>query len=153
MTRKQRRLTIIGLAGVVLVAAAGLTTWALNDRIVYFNTPTDIRAQAPADNQRIRLGGMIEGGSVERTADGLVTFTIGDGFETIDVAYRGILPDLFREDSGVITEGTLGADGVFVADTVLAKHDEAYMPPEVADAMREQGARRAAIDTLAPPAP
>ncbi len=152
MTRKQRRLTIIGLAGVVLLGATGLVTWALNDRIVYFNTPSDIHAQAPLENQRIRLGGMIEAGSVQRSPDGLVTFTVGDGFETIAVSYRGILPDLFREQSGVIAEGVVVAGGGFVADTVLAKHDESYMPPEVAEALRERAAQNAAPD-LTPAAP
>ncbi len=139
MTRKQRRLTIIGLAGAVLVAATGLVVWALSDRIVFFNTPSDILARAPDASQRLRLGGLVETGSIVKTADGTVTFSVTDGDAKIAVVYRGILPDLFRENSGVITEGVVGPGGVFTADTVLAKHDETYMPPEVAQALRERG--------------
>ena len=142
MTRKQRRLTMIGLAGIVLAVAAGLVLYALSDRSVFFNSPSDIHANAPAPGQRLRLGGLVETGSVVKAADGHVSFTITDGAETVPVTYRGILPDLFREGQGVVTEGALNADGSFTADTVLAKHDENYMPKEVADALKQQGVWR-----------
>jgi cytochrome c-type biogenesis protein CcmE len=132
-------MAIIGLAGVVLVAALALLLFALSDRIVFFNSPSDIVENPPAADQRIRLGGMVAVGTVERGENGLVTFDVTDFGATVQVVYRGIVPDLFGEGTGVITEGTLGPDGVFIADTVLAKHDEAYIPAEVVDALREQG--------------
>ncbi len=139
MTRKQRRLMLIGLAGVVLTAAVALVLIALNDRIVFFNSPSDIIAEPPAAGERIRLGGLVETNSWEVLSDGVHRFAITDTAETIPVTYRGLVPDLFREGQGVITEGTLGEDGIFVADSVLAKHDEAYIPAEVEEALREQG--------------
>lgn len=142
MTRRQRRLTLIGLAGVVLAVAAGLVLYALSDRIVFFNSPSDIQASAPAPGQRIRLGGLVVEGSVVKGADGSVRFSVTDGAASVPVSYRGILPDLFREGQGVVTEGVLASDGGFAADTVLAKHDENYMPKEVADSLKEQGVWR-----------
>jgi cytochrome c-type biogenesis protein CcmE len=139
MGRKQQRMLIIGLAGLVLAAAIALVLVALSDRIVFFNSPTDILANPPAVDQRIRLGGLVAIGSVERREAGVVLFNVTDGGATVPVLFRGITPDLFREGQGVIAEGTLGPDGVFQADTVLAKHDEAYMPAEVVNALREQG--------------
>lgn len=139
MTRKQRRLTLIGLAGVVLVVAAGLVLYALSDRIVFFNSPSDILAKAPAPGQRLRLGGLVAEGSVVKGADGEVDFAVTDGNASIPVKYLGILPDLFREGQGVVAEGTVGADGAFAADTILAKHDENYMPKEVVEALKKQG--------------
>jgi len=150
MTRKQRRLTLIGLAGAVLAVAAGLVLYALSDRIVFFNSPSDIRANAPAPGQRIRLGGLVVEGSVVKGTDGSVHFAVTDGAASIPVAYRGILPDLFREGQGVVTEGVLQANGDFSADTVLAKHDENYMPKEVADALKKQGLWRHAEDGAVP---
>jgi cytochrome c-type biogenesis protein CcmE len=142
MTRRQRRLTLIGLAGAVLAVAAGLVLYALTDRIVFFNSPTDIVASAPPPGQRVRLGGLVTEGSLVKGANGSVAFAVTDGNATIKVGYRGILPDLFREGQGVVTEGVLEPDGSFAADTVLAKHDENYMPKEVADALKEQGVWR-----------
>ena len=139
MGRRQQRMMIIGLAGIVLVAAVALVLFALSDRIVFFNSPSDILANPPAADQRIRLGGLVAPGTVVRGEDGLVQFDVTDGGATVPVVYRGIVPDLFGEGLGVVTEGTLGPDGVFMADTVLAKHDEAYMPAEVVEALREQG--------------
>jgi cytochrome c-type biogenesis protein CcmE len=139
MGRKQRRIVFIGLIGAVVIAAAALILIALSDRIVFFNSPSDILANPPAPTQRIRLGGLVAIGSVDRPGEGLVYFAVTDGTATIPVVFRGITPDLFREGQGVVTEGTLGADGRFTADTVLAKHDEAYMPAEVVDALRQQG--------------
>ena len=139
LTRKQRRLTLIGLAGVVLVAAAVLILYALSDRIVFFNSPSDVIANKLAPGSRIRLGGLVEAGSVVKEADGRVAFAVTDGNASIKVAYQGILPDLFREGQGVVTEGVITAGGGFTADTVLAKHDETYMPREVVDALKKQG--------------
>lgn len=139
MTRKQRRLTLIGIAGVVLASALGLILFALNDQIVFFQSPTDIAQKGIPDGQRIRLGGLVEEGSVVRTGDANVRFTVTDTVNTVAVTYKGILPDLFREGQGVVTEGKMGPDGVFVADNVLAKHDENYIPKEVAEALKEQG--------------
>lgn len=139
MTRKQRRLTLIGIAGVVLAGALGLILFALNDQIVFFQSPTDIVENGVPPGQRIRLGGLVEDGSVERSGDANVRFKVTDTANTVTVTYTGILPDLFREGQGVVTEGTVGPDGVFVADNVLAKHDENYMPKEVAESLKQQG--------------
>lgn len=139
MTRKQRRLTMIGAAGVVLAAAMGLILFALNDQIVFFQSPTDIAEKGIPPGQRIRLGGLVEEGSVERSDDANVAFVVTDMVNTVSVTYKGILPDLFREGQGVVTEGMLGMDGTFVADSVLAKHDENYVPKEVAEALKDQG--------------
>ncbi|WP_420411252.1 cytochrome c maturation protein CcmE [Roseibium sp.] len=139
MTRKQRRLTLIGSAGAVLAVALGLILFALNDQIVFFQSPTDIASKDIPSGQRIRLGGLVEEGSVERSDNAEVTFRVTDTANAVSVTYKGILPDLFREGQGVVTEGVLGADGTFVADSVLAKHDENYMPKEVAEALKDQG--------------
>jgi cytochrome c-type biogenesis protein CcmE len=139
MTRKQRRLSLIGIAGVVLATAAALILYALSDRIVFFSSPTDIvEKQIPAGS-RVRLGGLVATGSVAHGADGLVHFDVTDGRTSIAVAYQGILPDLFREGQGVVAEGVIGSDLSFKADTVLAKHDERYMPREVVEALKAQG--------------
>jgi cytochrome c-type biogenesis protein CcmE len=139
MTRKQRRLTLIGTAAVVLASAAGLILYALNDQIVFFQTPTDVVAKQIPAGQRIRLGGLVEEGSVQRSDDAKVSFKVTDTANTVAVTYVGILPDLFREGQGVVTEGIVGPDGIFRADSVLAKHDENYVPKEVADALKAQG--------------
>jgi cytochrome c-type biogenesis protein CcmE len=139
MTRKERRLTLIGLAGVVLVAAAGLVLYALSDRIVFFNSPSDVIAKALPPGSRIRLGGLVLQGSLVKGQDGSVRFAVTDGNASVKVAYRGILPDLFREGQGVVAEGVIAGDGSFDADTVLAKHDERYMPREVVEALKKQG--------------
>ena len=138
MTRKRRRLAIV-LAGMVLLSGAvALVLAALDQNLSYFYSPSDI-AEAPR-GRPIRLGGLVEEDSVERQTDGVtVTFRVTDLANSIAVTYQGLLPDLFREGQGVITEGTLGPDGVFVAREVLAKHDETYMPREVADALKKAG--------------
>ncbi len=138
MTRKGRRLVLIGLAGVVLAAAAGLVLSALNDTIVFFSAPTALVEKPPVPGTRLRLGGLVENGSVNRQGSD-VRFAVTDGATKIAVVYSGLLPDLFREGQGVIAEGSLGSDGTFRADSVLAKHDETYMPKEVADALKKQG--------------
>ncbi|MHC2335701.1 cytochrome c maturation protein CcmE [Bradyrhizobium sp. USDA 4454] len=139
MTRKQRRLTLIGCALAVLAIAAGLVLNALRDSIVFFSTPSMVAEKHLGPGKRFRLGGLVEQGSLKRGDNLAVTFTVADGAATLPVAYKGILPDLFREGQGVIAEGALDADGVFRADTVLAKHDETYMPKDVADALKKQG--------------
>ncbi|WP_319386662.1 cytochrome c maturation protein CcmE [Roseibium sp.] len=139
MTRKQRRLTLIGSAGAVLAVALGLILFALNDQIVFFQSPTDITEKQIPAGQRIRLGGLVEEGSVVRSDNAEVSFRVTDMANAVAVTYKGILPDLFREGQGVVTEGIVGTDGVFVADSVLAKHDENYMPKEVAEALKDQG--------------
>ena len=139
MTRKQRRLVLIGSGLGVLALAAGLVLFALKDSIVFFNSPTDVVEKKVAAGTRIRLGGLVKPGSLKRGEELRVRFEVTDGKSAIAVAYQGILPDLFREGQGVITEGALDVTGVFKADSVLAKHDERYMPKEVADALKKTG--------------
>jgi cytochrome c-type biogenesis protein CcmE len=138
MTRKKRRLVLIGSALTVLALAVALALTALKDAIVFFNSPTDVAEKHIATGSRIRLGGLVKEGSVERGDNLQVRFEVTDGKNSIRVAYQGLLPDLFREGQGVVTEGTLDG-GMFKADSVLAKHDEKYMPREVADALKKQG--------------
>jgi len=139
MTRRQRRLVLIGVAGAVLVVAAGLVLFALSDRIVFFNSPTDVVEKKVAPGTRIRLGGLVVDGSVDKSANGVVHFKVTDGKTEIPVVYQGILPDLFREGQGVVAEGVLDPGQTLAADTVLAKHDERYMPPEVVKALKASG--------------
>jgi cytochrome c-type biogenesis protein CcmE len=140
MKPKRKRLWLLVASLSVLGAAAALVLTALNDNIVFFYSPTQVAEKKPPPERRFRLGGLVEQGSVKKSSDGqVITFKVTDLQRTLDVTYRGQLPDLFREGQGVIAEGTLGADGVFVAREVLAKHDENYMPPEVAKALRESG--------------
>jgi cytochrome c-type biogenesis protein CcmE len=139
MTRKQRRLTLIAAAGAVLAIAATLVLSALKDSLVFFNSPSDIVEKRVAPGTRIRLGGLVSPGSVVRGDNLNVKFEVTDGNRAISVAYQGILPDLFREGQGVVTEGVLESSGVFKADNVLAKHDENYMPKDVADALKKSG--------------
>ena len=139
MTRKQRRLTLIAAAGAVLAIAATLVLSALKDSLVFFNSPSDIVEKRVAPGTRIRLGGLVAPGSVVRGDNLNVKFEVTDGNRAISVAYQGILPDLFREGQGVVTEGVLESSGVFKADNVLAKHDEKYMPKDVADALKKSG--------------
>ena len=139
MTRKQRRLTLIGAGLGVLGLAAGLVLYALNDSIVFFNSPSDVVEKHVAAGSRIRLGGLVKPGSLMRGDNLAVRFEVTDGNKSVPVSYTGILPDLFREGQGVVTEGALDAAGTFRADSVLAKHDETYMPKEVADALKKQG--------------
>jgi cytochrome c-type biogenesis protein CcmE len=139
MTRKQRRLVLIGSALAVLVLAVGLMLTAFKDSIVFFNSPTDVVEKQIAPGARIRLGGLVKEGSVARGDNLSVRFDVTDGRNTIPVTYQGLLPDLFREGQGVVTEGALDQGGMFKADSVLAKHDENYMPREVADRLKQQG--------------
>ena len=139
MTRKQRRLVLIGGALTVLAIAAALVLNALRDSIVFFSTPSMATEKNIQPGQRFRLGGLVQPGSLERGEQLQVKFVVTDGSVTLPVVFTGILPDLFREGQGVISEGALDESGVFKADTVLAKHDETYMPKEVADALKKQG--------------
>ncbi|QFY88116.1 cytochrome c maturation protein CcmE [Magnetovirga frankeli] len=136
MKARHKRLGFLLLGLVGLAAVTGLVLNAMQGNLSYFFSPTEVaEGQAPAD-RIFRLGGLVENGSVQRAAGDLkVNFTVSDGAEKIQVAYTGILPDLFKEGQGVIAQGKLGSDGVFVAQEVLAKHDENYMPPEVQDAL------------------
>ena len=150
MTRKQKRAMWIGLllGGIALVILWG--AWQLNDTIVYFYSPSDIIEKHVAVGRRIRIGGLVEKGS-RHDIGSTIAFTVTDTVKTLQVKYAGVLPDLFREGQGVIAEGVLRADGQFEADSVLAKHDEKYMPPEVAAALKAKGVWRGA-DTGAKPA-
>jgi cytochrome c-type biogenesis protein CcmE len=139
MTRKQRRFAMIAGGVSVLAVAVLLVLFAMKDAIVFFNSPTDVVEKHLAPGTRIRLGGLVATGSLSRGEALVVNFEVTDGNSTIPVTYQGILPDLFREGQGVVAEGTLDGSGVFKADNVLAKHDETYMPKEVADALKKQG--------------
>jgi cytochrome c-type biogenesis protein CcmE len=139
MTRKQRRLVLIGSALGVLVIAVALMLNALRDSIVFFNSPSDVVEKHVAPGTRIRLGGLVKTGSLVRDNNLRIRFVITDGGRDMPVTYQGVLPDLFREGQGVVAEGTLDPAGVFNADTILAKHDETYMPKEVADALKKSG--------------
>lgn len=139
MTRRQKRLSIIGGAMAFLAASAGLTFYALGHKTSYFYMPADLEQAMLAPGQRIRLGGLVGQGSVVRGEGTAVAFTVTDNIGSVTVTYSGILPDLFREEQGVVTEGVFGDDGVFVADSVLAKHDETYMPREIAESLKESG--------------
>lgn len=138
-TRK-RRLFLIGL---MILGVAGATSFALtafNENLMFFFSPTEVDAGKPPTNAAFRMGGMVVDGSVKRPGDGMtVSFVLTDNVKTVTVEYTGILPDLFREGQGIVTKGRLRDDGVFVADEVLAKHDENYMPPEVAGIMKPAG--------------
>ena len=139
MTRKQKRLSVIVAGLGFLAIAAGLTFYALGQKASYFYMPGDLAVANVAPGQRIRLGGLVEKGTIVRGQGTTVSFSVTDTHDTVKVTYTGILPDLFREEQGVITEGSFGSDGVFVADSVLAKHDERYMPKEVADGLKAKG--------------
>jgi cytochrome c-type biogenesis protein CcmE len=138
MTRKQRRLILIGSSLGVLAIAAVLVLSAMSDSIVFFNSPTDIAEKHIAPGTRIRVGGLVKPGSVQRGENLNIRFEVTDGKSDVVVRYQGIVPDLFREGQGVVTEGKLEAGGI-AADMVLAKHDERYMPREVSDALKKAG--------------
>jgi cytochrome c-type biogenesis protein CcmE len=142
MTRKRRRLWILLACGLGLGSAATLVLFAFSDSLVFFLVPSDLATKAPAPGRTFRLGGLVEQGSVHRaTESGRPTakFRVGDGAASVEVTYAGILPDLFREGQGVVTLGAMQPDGTFRASEVLAKHDETYMPKDVADALKKSG--------------
>lgn len=145
MTRRQRRIVLIGTALAVLSFAAALALSALRDSIVFFVTPTELAQKSISPGTRLRIGGLVKEGSVVR--EGLsARFEVTDGRTNLPVVYRGVLPDLFREKQGVVAEGKIDPAGTFQADTVLAKHDERYMPKEVADALKKEGRWREGED-------
>lgn len=139
MTRKQKRSAVIfGALGVLAVAVALMLT-ALGEQVTFFRTPSDLVGVSTENDGRMRLGGLVVVGSVDNSGGDHVVFSIEDVNHKINVRYAGILPDLFREGQGIVAEGALSPNGTFIADTVLAKHDETYMPREVADKLKEQG--------------
>ena len=139
MTRKQRRLILIGSSLGVLAIAVALILSAMRQSIVFFNSPTEIAERHAAPGARLRVGGLVKEGSVKRGADLRISFAVTDGKSDVPVTFQGIVPDLFREGQGVVVEGKMGPGGIFAADTVLAKHDERYMPREVVDALKKAG--------------
>ena len=145
--RRRSRLTLLAVAGVTLAAALGLTLFALQDQIVFFKTPSDIAAEPLAVGERVRIGGLVKEGSVVRTGSD-TAFRVTDTAAELAVTHSGILPDLFREGQGVVLDGAVRPDGVFVADTVLAKHDENYVPAEVAEALERQGVWRGDVSVV-----
>ena len=131
---KHQRMVLVTLAVAAVLGAVLLAMWGLKDRAAYFYTPSDVVAGNASTDKAMRLGGMVERGSVQRDPDGVtIRFLVEDGEARVLVTYRGILPDLFREGSGVVAEGRLAPDRSFVADNILAKHDERYMPPQMAN--------------------
>jgi cytochrome c-type biogenesis protein CcmE len=138
--RKQQRLVLVIVALVLLGGASGLVLFALSDSVAFFVTPSDIANGQVDPDKRFRLGGLVVDGSIEPGgADGVIQFRLTDQVSEVAVRYQGILPDLFREGQGIVCQGVLGEDGVFRASEVLAKHDESYMPPEVAEALKQSG--------------
>ena len=139
MTRRGRRLALIALSLAVVGGAAGLSLYALSGSIVFFLSPTEVVQKGVEPGRRLRIGGLVKAGSVVKSANQTVAFVLTDGATDLKVAYRGLLPDLFREGQGVVAEGELEAPGKMHAETILAKHDERYMPREVVEALKKQG--------------
>jgi len=138
---KHQRLVLVIVALLAVLGAVLLAMWGLKDRAAYFYTPADVVVGKASAGKAMRLGGMVERGSVKRESDGVTTrFMVEDGEARVLVTYRGILPDLFREGSGVVAEGKMAADGTFVAENILAKHDERYMPPQLGNQAAEHKA-------------
>lgn len=141
MTRKQKRGVMIGSGVAILAVAAIMVLFALKDSIVFFHTPSDIVEKGVPAGQRIRLGGLVANGSVQRGQGTTVSFKVTDTLKEIPVTFTGVLPDLFREGQGVVAEGALDGKGTFAADSVLAKHDENYMPAEVKKSLEARGVK------------
>jgi len=139
VTRKGRRLALIAVALGVAAAAVGLALYALNDNIVFFYSPSEILQKNVQAGARLRVGGLVESGSVVKSAGDKLDFSITDGANQVKVSYEGLPPDLFREGQGIVAEGVLEAPGRLRAETILAKHDERYMPREVVEALKKQG--------------
>ncbi|MBV9824809.1 MAG: cytochrome c maturation protein CcmE [Alphaproteobacteria bacterium] len=153
MTRKRRRLLALVIGLGLLGGATAMVLAAFNDNLVFFYGPSELAAKGVPAGRRIRIGGLVEDHSLERQASGhAIAFRVTDGQHEIPVVYDGVLPDLFREGQGVVAEGHMQADGVFAASSVLAKHDEKYMPPEVADALKKAGRWQEGSATAAAPA-
>lgn len=142
---KHQRLILLVIALVALLGAGLLGAWALRNQASYFYVPAELAANPPEEGKAIRLGGMVEAGSIKTAADGVtITFVVGDGKARVPVQFKGIVPDLFTEGSGVVAEGRLGPGGTFVADNLLAKHDENYVPREMQDMTMEQAKQKVA---------
>lgn len=138
MTKRQNRMVWIGVLVAGIAVAAALSFTAFRKNMMYFYTPSDLVAHSAPENARLRLGGLVEKGSVQRGDGLLVNFVLADCSHSVKVHYEGILPDLFREGQGIVATGQLGSDGSFKADEVLAKHDENYMPPELAESLKSK---------------
>ena len=144
---KHQRLVLLAIALVALIGAALLAAWALRNQASYFYVPSEIAADPPAPDRAVRLGGMVEQGSLQTEADGVtIAFFVGDGEARVPVRFQGIVPSLFKEGSGVVAEGKLAADGTFIADNLLAKHDEKYVPRELRE-MSEHQAQQVVAET------
>ena len=150
MTRKGRRLTLIGVALGIASVAASLVLFALRDSIVFFYSPAEVAEKGIGPGTRLRLGGLVEQGSLKHTAGNTVTFSVTDLKRSMLVTYTGLLPDLFREGQGIVAEGVLDRAGSMQADQVLAKHDETYMPRDVAEKLKKQGLWREGQQAKAP---
>ena len=150
MTRRGRRLALIAAALAVVGGAAGLALYALSDSIVFFYSPSEVVEKALRPGARLRVGGLVKSGSVVKSAGGTVAFVVTDGANNVSVSYQGLLPDLFREGQGVVAEGVLAAPDQLRADTILAKHDERYMPREVVEALKKEGRWREGEDVAKP---
>jgi cytochrome c-type biogenesis protein CcmE len=137
--RKQQRLALVLLALLLIGGATGLVLAALQDKVAFFVSPSDVAARQLDPGKRFRIGGLVVNGSIRHEADGTVRFALTDNAHEVEVVYRGMLPDLFRDGQGVVAQGALRPDGRFEAAEVLAKHDENYMPREVADALKQSG--------------
>ena len=146
MKRKHKRLTFAFIAMGLLGVATALVLSALEDSIVFFYSPTELTEKKIADGRHVRIGGLVEDGSIKKAEGAITLFRVTDLTSTVAVSYKGLLPDLFREGQGVVAEGKL-KDGVFMATDVLAKHDENYMPPEVAEALKKSGQWNTGEDT------
>ncbi len=152
MKPRHKRFVLIGVGIAGLALSATLVLSAFQKNLVFFFTPTQVAANEAPVGKSFRIGGLVEKGSVKREVDGVsVRFVVTDTANSIPVSYRGILPDLFREGKGVVTQGKLGADGMFRAEEVLAKHDENYMPPAAQDALNQATAKKTAQTVLAAP--
>lgn len=136
--KKKRRIQVIAIAAIALVAATALIGYGMRDGINFFRSPTQVLAEPPTPNEVFRIGGLVEDGSLKRGEGEVIRFNVTDGNGIVPVTYRGVLPDLFEENQGMVGTGSY-RDGVFQASEILAKHDESYMPKEVVDALKEQG--------------
>lgn len=146
MTKRQQRMAAIGALVVGLGLAATLGFTAIRKNMMYFYTPSDVAAEAPSADATIRLGGLVVAGSVRRGEGLRVAFTVADCESEVPVHYEGILPDLFREGQGIVATGRVGTDGVFTAQEVLAKHDEEYMPPELAEKLTDENGKHSCAE-------
>lgn len=150
MTRRGRRLALIAAALAIISGAAGLALYALSDSIVFFYSPSEVAEKALGPGARLRIGGLVKTGSIAKSGDEKVAFVVTDGAHDLKVSYQGLLPDLFREGQGVVAEGVLAAPGQMRAETILAKHDERYMPREVVEALKKEGRWREGEDVAKP---